>query len=145
MAMFMAKFRSTFWPCLSRNPTFSSVVASHCSELFARPFAWTLPFLIWIQEGFTAEPPRNDSGARLQWNDSDSGPKVGVADQKSEIQPYRPTESEPNRPEKGPRMGFRTLGASTENPLKALLNPPKPFQVFFGSWVSEFCPWSPVL
>ena len=29
-------------------------------------------------------------------------PKVGVTDQKSELQPGRPPESEPNRPEKGP-------------------------------------------
>ena len=40
-------------------------------------------------------------------------PKVGVTDQKSELQPGRPPESEPNRPEKGPESGF---GASTENP-----------------------------
>ena len=45
-------------------------------------------------------------------------PKVGVTDQKSEIQPGRPPESEPNRPEKGPKWG---LGASTQ----AFLNPPK--------------------
>ena len=40
-------------------------------------------------------------------------PKVGVTDEKSEIQPGRPPESEPNRPEKGPEWG---LCASTENP-----------------------------
>ena len=49
-------------------------------------------------------------------------PKVGVTDQKSEIQPGRPPESEPNRPKTGPEWG---LGASTETPLKAFLNPPK--------------------
>ena len=32
----------------------------------------------WNQEGFTAEPPNNDSGTNFQWNDSDSGPKVRV-------------------------------------------------------------------
>ena len=69
--------------------------------------------VIWIQEGFTAEPLRTDSGANFQWNDSDSGPKVGVTDQKSEIQLGRAPESEPNRPEKGPEWG---LGASTETP-----------------------------
>ena len=37
------------------------------------------------------------------------------------LQPGRPAESEPNRPEKGPEWG---LGASTETPLKAFLNPP---------------------
>ena len=61
--------------------------------------------LIWIQEGFTAEPPRNDSGANFKWNDSDSGPKVRVTGRKSELQTksrrYSP-KSEPNRPEKGP-------------------------------------------
>ena len=49
-------------------------------------------------------------------------PKVGVTDQKSEIQPGRPPESKPNRLEKGPEWG---LGASAETPLKAFLNPPK--------------------
>ena len=72
--------------------------------------------LIWIQEGFTAEPPRNDSGANFQRNDSDSGPKVRDTGRKSELQTksrrYSP-ESEPNRPEKGPERG---LGASAENP-----------------------------
>ena len=73
----------------------------------------------WSQKGFTAEPPRNDSGANFQWNDSDSGPKVGVTGRKSELQTKSPRyspESEPNRPEKGPEWG---LGASTETPLKA--------------------------
>ena len=76
--------------------------------------------LIWIQEGFTAEPPRNDSGANFQGNDSGFGPKVrvtgqksGVTDQKSELQWGRPPESEPNRPEKEPESGS---GASTETP-----------------------------
>ena len=32
---------------------------------------------MWIQEGFTAEPPRNDSGANFH------GPKVRVTGQKS--------------------------------------------------------------
>ena len=40
----------------------------------------------WIQEGFTAEPPRNDSGTNFQWSDSGFGPKVGVTGQKSELQ-----------------------------------------------------------
>ena len=52
---------------------------------------------------------------------ADYRPKVGATDQKSELQPGRPQESEPNRPEKEPESGF---GASTENPLKAFLNPP---------------------
>ena len=43
-------------------------------------------FFRWIQEGFTAEPPRNDSGANFQWNDSDSGPQVRVTARKSELQ-----------------------------------------------------------
>ena len=66
--------------------------------------------LIWIQKGFTAEPPRNDSGANFQRNDSDSAPKVRVTGRKSELQTksrrYSP-KSEPNRPEKGPEWGFR--------------------------------------
>ena len=40
---------------------------------------------------------------------------------KSELQQGRPPESELNRPEREPELG---LGASTENPLEALLNPP---------------------
>ena len=39
--------------------------------------------------------------------------KVGVTDQKSELQWGRPPESEPNRPEKERESG---LGASAENP-----------------------------
>ena len=73
-------------------------------------------YVIWIQTGFTAEPPRNDSGENFQRNDSDSGPKVRDTGRKSELQTksrrYSP-ESEPNRPEKGPEWG---LGASAENP-----------------------------
>ena len=41
--------------------------------------------LSWIQEGFPAEHPRHDSEANFQWNDSDSGPKVGVTCRKSEL------------------------------------------------------------
>ena len=59
------------------------------------------------------------AGADFQRNDSGFGPesqshrpKVGVTGQKSELQPGRPPESEPNRPEKAPEWG---LGASTEN------------------------------
>ena len=72
---------------------------------------------MWIQEGFTAEPPRNDSGANFQGNDSGFGPEVRVTGQKSELQPGRPPESEQNRPEKGPEW---RLGASTvqKTPLK---------------------------
>ena len=57
----------------------------------------------------------------FQCNDSDSdlkvrvtGQKSEVTDQKSELQPGRPPESEPNRLEKTPEWG---LAASTENPL----------------------------
>ena len=44
MVMFGAKFGWTFWPFLPRNPTFLCAVPSNCPELFARTFAWTLPF-----------------------------------------------------------------------------------------------------
>ena len=40
----------------------------------------------WVQEGFTVEPARNDSGANFQWNDSGFSPKVRVTGQKSESQ-----------------------------------------------------------
>ena len=85
-------------------------------------------YVIWIQKGFTAEPPRNDSGANFQRNDSDSGPKVRDTGRKSELQTksrrYSP-ESEPNRPEKGPEWVFRCF--YRKPPLKALLNPPNVF------------------
>ena len=51
------------------------------------------------------------------------GPKVG------DTAGQNPRKSEPNRPEKGPEWG---LGAFTENPLKAFLNPPKEFCTNFG-------------
>ena len=75
---------------------------------------------MWIQEGFTAQGLRHDSGADFQGNDSGFGPQVRVTSQKSELQTKsqsysrgRPPESEPNRPEKEPEW---RLGASTENP-----------------------------
>ena len=40
-------------------------------------------------------------------------PKVGVTDQKSELQPDRPPEFEPDRPEKAPECGS---GASGRKP-----------------------------
>ena len=43
-------------------------------------------YFFWIQEGFTAEAPKNHSGANFQGNDSDSGPKVRVTGRKSELQ-----------------------------------------------------------
>ena len=50
---------------------------------------------------FTVEPSRNDSSANFQCNDLDSGPKVspkvGVTDQKSELQPGRSDPQDPNR------------------------------------------------
>ena len=41
---------------------------------------------MWIQEGFTAEPPRNDSGVKFHLNDSGFGSKVRVTGQKSGLQ-----------------------------------------------------------
>ena len=57
-------------------------------------------------------------GANIQCNDSGFGSKVrvrkvGVTGQMSELQPGRPPESKPNRPEKEPESVF---GLSTENP-----------------------------
>ena len=81
----------------------------------------------WIQEGFTAEPPRNDSGSKFGEMIRVSARKSGL---RAKSRSYRPKvrapvgrrpESELNRPEKEPESG---LGASTENPLKAFLNPP---------------------
>ena len=73
-----------------------------------------MSIFFWIQEGFTAKPPRNDSRASFsgKWfgfrpESQSYRPKVGVTDQKSELQWGRPPESEPNRPEKKPRIGFR--------------------------------------
>ena len=51
--------------------------------------------------------------SEMIWPKSQSyRPKVGGTDQKTELQPGRPPESEPNRPKKAPGLG---LGASTEN------------------------------
>ena len=41
---------------------------------------------IWIQEGLTAEPPRNDSGMNFQGNDSGFAPNVRVTSQTSKLQ-----------------------------------------------------------
>ena len=66
-----------------------------------------------ILAGFKkALPPRNDSGANFPLNDSDSGPKVGVTGQKSELQPGRPPSSEPNRPEKAKNPPLSLLESS---------------------------------
>ena len=82
-----------------------------------------------FKKALLQNPPRNDSGSNFQGSDSGSAhksqsyrPKVGVTDQKSEIQPERRSKSEPTRPEKEPKW---RLGASTESPLKAFLNPDK--------------------
>ena len=52
-----------------------------------------MPLIVRLIRGLTVEPPSNDSGA---------------------LQPGRPPESEPNRPEKAPESEWG-LGASTEN------------------------------
>ena len=62
----------------------------------------------WIQEGFSVEPPRNDSGGEFSVKCFGSGPKARVTGWKSELRTKspscsRPPESEPNRPEKGPK------------------------------------------
>ena len=59
---------------------------------------------------------------RIQARKSELQAKSRSYGPKSELQPGRPPESEPNRPEKGPEW---RSGASTENPLKAFLNPAK--------------------
>ena len=46
---------------------------------------WVCPWFRWIQEGFTVELLRNDSGANFQRNDSDSGPKLRDTSRKSEL------------------------------------------------------------
>ena len=53
MAMFVAKFGWTFWPCLLRNPTSSSVVSPDCFEMFVRRFVWTLLFQVFFGSRFT--------------------------------------------------------------------------------------------
>ena len=125
------------WTRLLYNST--SPRHGSCTTRFSF-FAQEARHVRWIQEGFTVEPPppRKDSGVNLQWKYSDSGPKVRLTgrkaeftDKKTELQPGRPPESEPNHPEKGPEWG---LGASTANPP---LEPP------WSSvpWCLDF-PWS---
>ena len=84
-------------------------------------------YIIWIEEGFTAEPPRNDSGgifremirvsarkSELQAKSRSDRPKVGVTvGQTARIR----TKS----PRKGTRIGFRRF--CRKPPLKAFLNP----------------------
>ena len=72
--------------------------------------------------------PEADSGANFQRNDSDSGRKVGVTSRKSELlsksESYswaHPQNQNRIAQKKGPEWG---LGAFTETPLKAFLNPP---------------------
>ena len=81
----------------------------------------------WIQEGFSAEPLRHDSGPIFREMVRVSPQKSEVTGQKSELQttsqsclPGRP--QNPTRiGQKGKRMGV--LGASTENPGKAFWSP----------------------
>ena len=66
-------------------------------------------------------------------------PKVGATDQKSELQQRRPSESEPNRPEKEPEW---RLDASADSPLKAFLNPPNSkSQHLIHNWTFCDCSW----
>ena len=105
------------------------------ATIFAENFAnFTLEiasayiWVSWIQEGFTVEPPRNDSGANFHLNDSGLGPKVRVTDQKSELQTKSQSYSwadpqNPNRiAQKRDPNGVEALLQKT--PLKAFLNPP---------------------
>ena len=95
--------------------------------------------VMWIQEGFTAEPPRNDSGANFHLNDSGFGPKVRVTGQKSGLQAKsqsysRADPQNPNRiaQKRGPN-GVQALLQKT--PLKAFLNPDKPCE---SNWQVKF-------
>ena len=91
-------------------------------------------FLIWIQEGFTAEPPRNDSGANFQRNDSDSGSKVRVTGRKSELRTKsrRYSRADPQNLNRiAQKRAPNGVEALLQNPpLKAFLNPPKSFPIF---------------
>ena len=101
--------------CSSANPVMGRklLTSGHSGITFRNSDQKAYVYVRWIQEGFTVEPPRNDSGANFQWNDSGFRPKVRVAVQKSELQtrsrsysradPKIRTES----PRKGTRMGFR--------------------------------------
>ena len=72
-----------------------------------------------FNKGFTAEPPTNDSGAKFEWKDSDSGPKVRDTGRKSELQTKSQSysrESELNRPEKGPNWFLVLLQKTSLKP-----------------------------
>ena len=103
--------------------------------------------LIWIQEGFTAEPPRHDSGADFQEIDSGDGPKARVTGQKSELQTksqsYNRTDPQnPNRiAQKRPPNGASLLLQKT--PFKAFLNPAKVSQLKLHSGGNRFV-WGPI-
>ena len=83
--------------------------------------------VVWIQEGFTAEPPRNDSGADFQGNDSGFSPKVRVTSQKSELQAKSRSYSgaEPQNPNRiaQKRSPNQVEALLQKTPLKAFLNP----------------------
>ena len=90
-----------------------------------------IKYFIWIQEGFTAGPLRNDSGANFQGNDSGFGPKVRVTGQKSELQTKSQSYSgaDPQNPNRiaQKRNPNRVSVLLQKTPLKAFLNPPKKY------------------
>ena len=107
-----------------------------------------LVYFIWIQEGFTAEPPRNDSGAEFQGNDSVFGPKVRVTGQKSELQAESRSYSgsDPQNPNRmaQKRNPKRVKVLLQKTPLKAFLNPPKVYCFFLPCPLGS-CPRAPTL
>ena len=98
---------------------------------FARASPERRVYLVWIQEGFTAEPPRNDSGADFQGNDSGFGPKVGVTAPKvgvTELQAKSRSYSgaDPQNPNRIAQKGNpNRVWALLLKTLKAFLNPAK--------------------
>ena len=76
--------RAPRFPTAPSKALFRALPTSRLAPLWLAGLIAML-YIIWIQKGFTAEPPKNDSGANFQGNDSDSGPKVGVTGRKSEL------------------------------------------------------------
>ena len=91
--------------------------AKRCRDEFT---LWLLPFSLSGFKKASLQNPREMIRGQISVNWFGFGPesqsfrpKVGVTDRKSELQPGRPPESEPNRPEKGPEWPPRKPGEAS--------------------------------
>ena len=105
-------FGELFWPqrkTFQAGGGYKNPRKNQENHIYHRNLSSVAP-IFWGKEKFCTGAGR----CMLSFSQQSCRPKVGVTDQKSELQPGRPPESEPNHPEKGPEWG---LGASTETTL----------------------------